>query len=297
MISYKSVHYYNICCFDGIVAVNCFQDKLPAVICEADTIEVLSLNGLGAAEGCKNAIKFPFTEASLFNTIGGTLPDCVWRLRNLMVLHLTGNGFAGEIISTLPDDSRITDLSLSHNQLSGTLPLHIQAVERVDCSYNQFSGKYNDNSELWINNFLDLRINRLSGRLPVCKLENVSDLNILRGNIFSCDSIPENDEYVNDYICGSEDLNESLYVFGPALTVICCLFFVACLAVVAARKSVTLKGILLPACIHGHCTRFNVYMRCVDQLNPADTRIQPIIILRDECKRVIWLFAQLLVSC
>jgi hypothetical protein len=59
------------------VAVNCFKSELPDLICAANSIEVMSLNGLRAAEDCKNVAKFPFSGVSLFNTIGGTLPVCV----------------------------------------------------------------------------------------------------------------------------------------------------------------------------------------------------------------------------
>jgi hypothetical protein len=54
----------------------------------------------------------------------------------------------------------------------------------------------------------------------VASLKNVTKLEILRGNMFSCDTIPGNDEFREDYICGSEDLNEALYVFGVAFLVV-----------------------------------------------------------------------------
>lgn len=94
------------------MTVNCFQNELPNIICEASKIEVLSLNGLGSAEGCKNTFKFPVSDVSLFNTIGGTLPSCLWCLRNLTVLHLTGNGMTGTLIDKLPPNSSMMDLSL-----------------------------------------------------------------------------------------------------------------------------------------------------------------------------------------
>ena len=106
-------------------AVNCFEEELPPSLCIARQVEVLSLNGLRAAEGCADSVVLPLSGVGLFNTIGGTVPACVWALRNLSVLHLTGNGLSGELIRSLPANSQIVDLSLSHNQLSGTIPLDI----------------------------------------------------------------------------------------------------------------------------------------------------------------------------
>lgn len=277
-------------------SVNCFEEKLPSSVCEATNIEVMSLNGLGSAEGCQNIVKFPFSDVSLFNTIGGTLPDCIWNLQYLAVLHLTGNGLTGKIVSQLPDDTRITDLLLSHNQLSGTIPFQIEMVESVDLSYNQFSGNFEDSTRMWTNNVLDLDINRLSGKLPA-KLKEVSELNILRGNMFSCDSIPSNDEFEKDYTCGSEDLNESLYVFSSALFVVCCFAVVAYFAVETARRtssssssSKTLSSLSL---VRDPLSRLNMYMKNIEILQ-AETTLQPIKVLSDKCKSVSWFFVQLL---
>jgi hypothetical protein len=275
-----------------MIVVNCFEADLPASLCHASTVEVLSLNGLGAAEGCPNTVKFPFSGVSLFNAIGGTLPDCVWHLPLLTTLHLTGNGLTGGVISQLPNNSRIEDLSLAHNKFSGNIPLHVQQVQRVDLSYNQFSGKYDGglSVEPWMNRFLDLEINRLSGQLPASRLENVSNLNVLRGNMFSCDTIPDNDQYVNDYTCGSEDLNESLYVFGSALFVTSCVALVACLAVVLFAS----KPTLLPVLVREPCGLLFSYMTCVGELKSTDIiSLQPIVVLCEKFMQIKWLFVQL----
>jgi hypothetical protein len=261
-------------------------------MCEADKVEVLSFNGLGSAEGCRNAIKFPFSDVTLFNTIGGTLPACLWNLRNLSVLHMTGNGLTGEIIPHLPHYSLISDLSLSHNKFSGTIPLGIHAIMQVDLSYNQFSGKYEDHLQHWTNSFVNLEINRLSGQLPVSKLENVSDLNILKGNMFSCDTIPDNDEYVDDYICGSEDLNESLVVLSSILIIV---MLVVCLAVVFSRFDST-STMFTSSCIYVTTRRLHNYYTCVDQQKQQgdeNSNLLQIKTLSDKFKKIIWLYIQL----
>ena len=75
---------------------NCFSGSLPEELCLAQTMQVLSLNGLGAAKGCKDAIKSTFSDdVVLYNTLKGSLPECVWHLPELLILHLTGNNSCG----------------------------------------------------------------------------------------------------------------------------------------------------------------------------------------------------------
>ena len=204
---------------------NCFQYALSSGICSAERVEVLSLNGLGAAATCDKRTVVPLSGVALFNTIGGTIPTCVWSLQNLTVLHLTGNGLTGEIVSSLPPYSHLVEVSVSHNQLSGALPLDIVSVVRLDLSHNQFAGEYPDHTygQSIIESKIDLEINRLSGQLPVSELEqllNSSSLSVLRGNVFSCNTIPSNDEYTEDYVCGSRNLNYAMFVFVSAVAMV-----------------------------------------------------------------------------
>ena len=76
------------------LTLNCFEGTLPEALCSPRNVTVLSLDGLGAAKHCKNAVKVPLTGVTIFNTLGGTIPECVWNLPQLQVLHLTGNGKA-----------------------------------------------------------------------------------------------------------------------------------------------------------------------------------------------------------
>jgi hypothetical protein len=169
-------------------------------------------------------------------------------LQNLKTLHMAGNGLTGDIESASLA-TQIQDLSLSHNKLSGTLPAFLTNITKVDLSYNQFSGEEGEgegeDSDLMSTDMsaslasedpdggvqqqaagteISFEINRLSGHLPVLELESAaenSSIAVLRGNMFSCNSIPQNDNFVNDYICGSENLNESLYVFATVFGLGC----------------------------------------------------------------------------
>ena len=148
------------------------------------------------------------------------MPECLWEMRNLSVLHLTGNSLTGNLVHDISPLSTMEDLALSHNKLSGAIPVGLPAIHQVDLSYNQFSQKYSVHQDHDNGSSLNLEINRLSGHLPLTALRQVSQLNILRGNLFSCDTIPKNDEFVDDYVCGSEDLNESLIVFVSAVAAV-----------------------------------------------------------------------------
>jgi hypothetical protein len=288
--------------------VNCFDAPIPEAMCEADKIEVLSLNGLGAAKDCKNVVKFPFSGVSLFNSIGGTLPSCVWELRNLTVLHATGNGLTGSLVGQLPPSSLITDLSLSHNKISGTIPAGVQSLLRVDLSYNQLSGGYDDSNTAGdepIHDELILEINRLSGRLPVHWLENVSvELQILRGNMFSCPNLPANDEFVSDYICGSSDLNESMNAFFLAVvSVVGCmaLVIVLCFAALHFRSSASTDGVSdsrnswCSVLVARVCVLLMYMSHIINQTNFSHSAtLQSIGVLCKKLTAVIWLFVQLL---
>jgi hypothetical protein len=209
--------------------VNCFKKELPWSICDAKQVEVLSLNGLLAAEGCRDSVVLPLSGVTLFNTIGGSVPSCIWSLRNLSVLHLTGNGLTGELIPFLPTISQLSDLSLSHNQLGSTIPVDILRIANLDLSYNQFDGEYEYRSQSVLKTILNLEINRLSGHLPMTGLGNVlnGSMNVLRGNLFSCNSIPVSDELSDDYVCGSRNFNVALYMFVSAVCMVVLIMILA----------------------------------------------------------------------
>jgi hypothetical protein len=289
--------------YDGIMsclcAVNCFESPLSTFMCDASEIEVISFNGLGAATDCENSYTFPGSGVVLFNTIGGTLPECVWSLRRLSVLHAVGNGISGELIPRLPNTSRITDLSISHNKFSGTIPQGIMMIRRVDLSYNQFTSKeFGELSETSSPRVLDLEINRMSGRLPVSTLQNISSLNVLRGNMVSCDTLPENDEFNSEYICGSSDLNESNDTFVAALSFtgfVLILWFV--MSRLGTDSSVLLnKGSKLHALwrVSTQATRLRGYFDYVSgEESKCGPRYQPIMSLCRKTQSTSKLFIQL----
>jgi hypothetical protein len=268
-------------------------------ICYAEGVEVLSLNGLRAATGCTDSVVLPVSGVALFNTIGGTIPPCLWSLRNLSVLHLTGNGLSGVIVPSLSDNSQLSDVSLSHNQLSGTIPLDILEIDMLDLSHNQFEGEYVNQKFLSTNIYLE--INRLSGHLPMSGFESRSNgsLSVLRGNMFSCRTVPEIDEYSHDYVCGSRIFNYSLFVFVSAVVVVAMLLILLywCSRTPGAKGS----QFRFVSFLHASGTLLGAYVFYIRNLDKEYLRnkharaLYEINLLSDSFLQVIWGATQLVV--
>lgn len=74
--------------------------------------------------------------------------------------------------------------------------------------------------------FTELEVNRLSGRFPpTARVHDVKDLSALHENLFGCEYIPEEDEYSEEYTCGSEELDLFLLTALSLvlLVILCCL--------------------------------------------------------------------------
>jgi Leucine-rich repeat (LRR) protein len=228
---------------------NCFHGSIPAFICNVTSVTVLSLDGLSTASPCRSLI-FPYSSSassssSLFNAftlensfIDG-IPPCLFSMPNLQTLHLSGNGLTGSLPSSYEEgsgfygiSSSLTDVALSHNRLSGTIPYSFQqrSWSNLDLSYNKFTGtltssfaSYNNGNES-----LALQINRLSGSIP-SSLLSAPNIQIVDGNMFTCnynkDDLPSHDQDTEDYSCGSDVVNAALYTWIGAFSMFLLIFF------------------------------------------------------------------------
>ena len=142
----------------------------------------------------------------------------------LEVLHLSANNLHGTISGIKGNVSALTDLTISNNGLTGTIPVSIQqhSFIQLDLSNNRLRGTLvpyflisTDQTKL------SLAVNRLSGPLPNT-LKGLSSsstpdlfLNVLVSNIFQCtvSDIPSLDESSSSYSCGSYELNVATYVW------------------------------------------------------------------------------------
>ncbi len=200
---------------------NCLSGSIPVEICESNSLVSLSLDGLSTSNNCKQVL-FPglpfFTGFTVSQFIEGTIPSCLFNMPNLQLLHLSGNGLKGTIAEQFPKNTSVTYLSLSHNSLSGFIPEEIQlrSWNVLDLSYNKLTGTLSDSfAPTYSESSIFLEVNRLSGIIPSNLVNNASDVNILSGNIFTCDflgnNLPPSDPDAENYSCGSDNVNNVLY--------------------------------------------------------------------------------------
>jgi hypothetical protein len=206
-----------------ILHTNCFTGSLPDTICEATNLTALILDSASTAPACQ--VNFPPGLQDLFKvvigkTLKGTIPDCIWSMPKLETFHVSGNGLVGSLVNLDGANGlgrALNDVSLASNALTGSIPVSWQTYPWIylDLSANKLSGVLSDQFVVANNvTSMDLTVNRLSGDIPSV-FQSAENINILDGNLFQCQERdkPANDPSSNDYICGSDDFNDSLIVF------------------------------------------------------------------------------------
>jgi Leucine-rich repeat (LRR) protein len=204
------------------VASNCLTGSIPMEMCQAIALTSLSLDGLATAENCRNYL-FPgfssyLNAFTLKHYVSGNIPTCLFNsMSSLTLLHVGGNGFTGSLSSLTNISSSLTDLSLSYNQLTGTIPMVIQnrSWTNLDLSYNRLTGTlFSSIPSISADAALTLQVNRLSGAIP-SSLFAARNISILNGNLFSCDfqetNLPSHDSDYEEYSCGSSTVNDLIY--------------------------------------------------------------------------------------
>jgi Leucine-rich repeat (LRR) protein len=198
---------------------NCFDGPLPEeAICSGTHLTALVLDGLHSASSCKRS-------RSRFTL--GTLPPCVLSLPNLATLHLSGSGLTGSLSAEVTISAALTDLSLSHNLLTGTIPAGIldRDWDKLDLSYNRLAGTLDSAREAPYRNTTELHLqhNRLSGVIPG-NMQRVGTLSLLENNMFSCrvdrSDVPQQDSDSDKFACGSDAVNNALYAWLGAAAVL-----------------------------------------------------------------------------
>eukprot|EP01038_Epipyxis_sp_PR26KG_P014650 gene14650-19682_t len=203
---------------------NCFIRSIPLTCCNATRLNSLSLDGLHSSSNCQTrffpSLSYIPTYFISSSTIG-TLPDCIFNLPNLTTLHVSGNGFDVELSDDTMFSDSLSDLSLSHNSLYGSIPLSLQrrSWSNLDLSFNKIRGSLSsDFSSITNGSSISLDVNRLSGVIPSAFFlasEASSSIRILDGNIFSCsfdkkNSLPSVDSESVSYQCGSNSFDATV---------------------------------------------------------------------------------------
>ena len=171
--------------------------------------------------------------------IFGSIPSCIFtEFHSLHSLHLSGNSMTGSLPSGLKSvtHNSLRNLSLSYNFLSGTIPSALQTHNWTlfDLSFNKFQGSIvNDFCKLcnMSSATIDLKINQLSGTLPTEQtngfIRNAHNINLLTGNLFACDvtrnTLPRHDQDFHGFQCGSDSVDNSVFVWLVMVFVVLCL--------------------------------------------------------------------------
>eukprot|EP01040_Poterioochromonas_malhamensis_P014486 gene14486-16037_t len=127
-----------------------------------------------------------------FEAFGGPFPEFLFQqFPSLSGLSMVGNKFTGSLSvhTSLPQDLKV--LNLSHNLLTGEIPIGIQKIslELLDVSWNKFRSEikgFTNSQSINVYNTINLENNRLSGKLAPLSSLNISNLQILEGNIYDC---------------------------------------------------------------------------------------------------------------
>lgn len=221
----------------------CFDGSIPLGICQATSLQTLSLDGMTSACAVPIWPGIPGSPKYSYHISGG-IPACLFTdLHNLTIVHISGNGLTGTI-PDLPSYGNLTYLDLSYNSLTGSIPNTLQGwhlLENLNLKNNRLVGKISytqylpySYSELAVTTSLTLSSNRLSGVIPR-QIEYDREIDIVEGNLFSCSDNhqpPQYDADSNNFICGSNLLDFSLYLF----LVVGCLFAAILLLVLIVLK-------------------------------------------------------------
>ncbi|XP_019101348.1 PREDICTED: receptor-like protein 12 [Camelina sativa] len=115
-----------------------------------------------------------YLNLSFNNFDSSPLSSAFGQLKNLEVLLLSSNGFAGQVPSSIRNLPKLTKLQLSHNKLTGNLaPLvqNLTNLSALDLSFNQFSGTIPSSLlTMPFLSYLDLSENHLTGSFEISNI-------------------------------------------------------------------------------------------------------------------------------
>ena len=221
---------------------NCFSGSLTTTVCLISNLSTLVLNGLSSSLHCSREMIDLTHRVYYANFVPGSIPACYFDMPSLKSLYLSGNGLTGTM-ADMSNAVSLQNLYLSYNQLRGVIPQSLLQstgnLRNLDLSTNRLSGTIEDMSVDFVRNTptdglsLYLQNNRLSGNIPESLINASSSndnnhnltVNILAGNMFSCEVFVKNvlpaDPNNDNYVCGSNVLNEMMYLSGILLGLVC----------------------------------------------------------------------------
>lgn len=198
---------------------SCITGTLPDNVCNARDLQALVMYGLTTGVDCRRSGSQTL-HSWKHATFGGAFPACLLALPKIRTIFLSSNGLTGSMHSDWHASPTLTQLDLSHNALSGSIPSSIQhnAWSLLDLSHNKLSGSLHPGLFAAANASADLSLdtNRLSGDIPK-SIRSVQDISVLAGNLFACDlgkrDLPEEDSSVRTYNCASNSFNIAIFIW------------------------------------------------------------------------------------
>lgn len=124
-----------------VASKNCFSGSLSTGICAANNLKTLAISGLTASTHCRNKDKSN-KNGEGNRAIKGNFPACLFAMPELTQLYADGNGIRSRL-AVLPPGSKLQNISLSYNRLSGSIPVSIQTkpdLQLLDLSFNRLLG-------------------------------------------------------------------------------------------------------------------------------------------------------------
>ncbi|RVW14583.1 Receptor-like protein kinase [Vitis vinifera] len=155
------------------LSMNRLSGLIPQELGNLNVLQALNLshNDLGGPlpsqlSNCKNLFKFDVG----FNSLNGSFPSSLRSLENLSVLILRENRFTGGIPSFLSELQYLSEIQLGGNFLGGTIPSSIGMLQNLiyslNISHNRLTGSLPlELGKLIMLEWLDISHNNLSGTL------------------------------------------------------------------------------------------------------------------------------------
>eukprot|EP01034_Spumella_vulgaris_P028020 gene28020-34812_t len=125
---------------------NCLTGPIPLQVCNQTYLYFLDLDGLSAAAACQQRFvphSSVFKSYALTGRVTNGIPSCLFAMPNMNLLHLSGNAIEWRFPSDLVISESLTDLSISHNILTGTIPnvIQLRPWTNLDLSFNRLNGE------------------------------------------------------------------------------------------------------------------------------------------------------------
>jgi hypothetical protein len=206
-------------------SINCLHGQLPSNMCGAEHLIDIELDGLHSSNLCSKQLSILGHDISI-DGVTGTINSCLFALPRLSILHMSGNKFTGTLSNTTIRAKNFTEVRLSFNELVGTIPSFLWNgnFSLMDFSFNRFNGLIESSYvPATPTATLYLQRNQLSGKVPR-SIRRLQNIRVLEGNLFSCkvdrSDLPVHDPLMNTYSCGSDSINDALYIWYGLLTLV-----------------------------------------------------------------------------